>query len=120
MVGTKSVESNIEDAKSNGAQFIIPYTVHYEIQRGLIIKQVPKHIKAYNIICENCSIESITDNIWNRAATIYAELYNKRFTVADADILIAAFCIESGYTLVTDNTNDFKNIDGLNIVNWVQ
>ena len=119
MRGTKSVESKIDEARNNNARFVIPYTVHYEIKRGLLIKQIPKHDRAYGIICSNCSIESITDGVWDKAAEIYAELYNKRFTVADADILIAAFSIVNGYTLVTDNTKDFSNIDSLNFINWV-
>jgi len=57
---------------------------------------------------------------WKYAAQIYAELYVKRFTVKDSDILIAAFCIANGYILVTNNTKDFENIDGLQMVDWVQ
>ena len=62
----------------------------------------------------------MTFNVWLCAARIYAELYTKRFTITDADILIAAFCMENGYTLVTANIKDFENIDGLQIVNWVE
>ena len=119
MRGTKSAESSIERARSNGARFFIPYAVHYEVRRGLIIKPIPKYEKAYAIICANCSIQSITDEVWERAARIYAELYAKRFTVADADILIAAFCVLNDYTLVTDNKKDFENIDGLKFENWI-
>ena len=36
----------------------------------------------------------------------------------DADILIAAFCLHNNYILVTDNIKHFKNIKGLNTVNW--
>ena len=44
-------------------------------------------------------------------------LYNK---VGDADILIAAFCLENDYTLVTNNTKDFVNIKGLLINDWTK
>jgi len=119
MRGTKSVEQKVDEARTNKSRFIIPYTVHYEIMRGLEIKKMPKYDKAFGIICSNSSVESITNEVWDKAALIYAELYMKRFTVADADILIAAFCIVNGYTLVTDNTKDFSNIDNLTLVNWV-
>lgn len=119
MRGTKSVEQKVDEARKNKSRFIIPYTVHYEIMRGLEIKKMPKYDKAFGIICSNSSVESITNEVWDKAALIYAELYMKRFTVADADILIAAFCIVNGYTLVTDNTKDFSNIDNLTLVNWV-
>ena len=119
MRGTKSIELKVSEAKSSNARFIVPYIVNYEIVRGLLINQVPKHKKAYEIICANCTIESISNEVWDKAAEIYAELYSKRFTVADTDILIAAFCIVNGYSLVTDNTKDFANIDDLSFVNWV-
>ena len=120
MRGTQSVKKNRDKAKTTGSRFIIPPFVNYEIKRGLIIKPVPAHEKAYDIICANCSLEEMTVNVWLCAARIYAELYKKRYTVTDADILIAAFCMENGYTLITGNIKDFENMDGLQIVNWVE
>ena len=120
MRGTNSVLNNREKAQKGGARFIIPPFVNYEIRRGLTIKPIPSHKSAYAIICDNCSLEEMTVDVWEHAAKIYAELYIKRFTAEDADILIAAFCIVNGYTLVTANTKDFKNIDGLQLVNWVE
>ena len=119
MTGAATVKQNRDKATDDGGRFIIPTVVNYEVMRGLIIKSIPKYDKIYDSLRANCTIESVTDDVWNRAAEVYAELYHKRFTVADADILIAAFCLVNGYRLVTDNTNDFKNIDGLDFVNWV-
>jgi len=53
-------------------------------------------------------------------AKVYAELYNKRLTVGENDIQIAAFCMHNNYTLVTNNTDDFKNITGLKFVDWTK
>ena len=86
MCGTQSVKSNREQAQKSGARFIIPPFVNYEVRRGLMIKPIFKHVKAYDIICSNCSLEEMTVDVWLRAAQIYAELYSKRFTVKDADI----------------------------------
>jgi predicted nucleic acid-binding protein len=52
------------------------------------------------------------------AATVYAALRRSGRTVEDADILISAFCIVNGYTLVTNNTKHFADIDGLQLANW--
>jgi predicted nucleic acid-binding protein len=120
MRGTPSVRENREKAQKSGARFIIPPFVHYEILRGLIIKPIPKHEQAYGIICDNCTIEDMPIDVWEQAAKIYADLYTKRFTVGDADIVIAAFCMINDYTLVTDNEKDFANIDGLKSVNWLK
>ena len=111
MRGTPSVRENREKAQNSEARFIIPPFVNYEIRRGLIIKPIPAHIKAYSVVCDNCALEDMSLDVWEQAARIYAELYAKRFTVGDADILIAAFCMMNRYTLVTANTKDFENID---------
>ena len=118
--GTPIVQKNKKKAQSDGSRFIIPPVVNYEILRGLIIKPISKHEKAYAIICENCSSEEMTVEAWECAARIYAELYEKHLTVEDADIMIAAFCMVNDYTLVTANTKDFENIDGLQLVNWAE
>ena len=120
MRGLQSVRVNRENAQKSGARFFIPPFVNYEVLRGLMIKQVPTHKKAYAVICDNCSLGEMTVEGWERAAQIYAELYTKHFTVKDADILIAAFCMVNSYTLVTSNTKDFENIDGLRMVDWAK
>ena len=120
MRGTPSVRENRKKAQKSGARFIISPFVNYEVRRGLIIKPTPAYEKAYAVICDNCSLEDMTAGTWEHAARIYAELYAKHFTVKDADILIAAFCMVNEYTLITANTKDFENIDGLQFVNWVE
>lgn len=120
MLGTPSVRDKREKASDAGARFIIPPFVNYEIWRGLMTKPIPKHEMAYTIICNNCFIDEMTVDVWMCGARIYADLYEKRFTVGDSDILIAAYCIVNDCTLVTANTKDYENIDGLSIVNWVE
>ena len=34
------------------------------------------------------------------------------------DLLIGVTAVENKLTLVTDNQNDFKNLDGIEIENW--
>ena len=54
------------------------------------------------------------------AAKIKADLVEKDTPIGnkDADIFIAAYCINNDYTLVTDNVSDFQRIDGLKYVNF--
>ena len=119
IIGTNSVRQNRDNARYNGAKFIIPPFVNYEIQRGLLIKPNNKHEQTYNRLLENCELGEMTAATWRKAAEIYANLYTKRFTVEDSDIVIAAFCIVNRYTLVTNNSKDFENIDGLLFTDWV-
>jgi len=60
------------------------------------------------------------EHIWDEAKKIYVNLRRKGFTIGEIDILIAAFCLQFNYTLVTANTKDFINISGLQQVNWWQ
>ena len=115
MRGLPSIVKNREQALKTGARFYIPPVVNYEILRGLIIKPTPAHEKAYNIIRHNCVVGEMTGLIWERAAVIYAQLYADHFSVADADILIAAFCVVNRYRLVTANIKDFENINELQV-----
>ena len=119
MLETNSVWESSVKAQEGGARLIVPPCVHYEMRRGLLIRPSRKRNAAYSMICDNCTLGDMSVNAWELAARIYAELYEKRFSVNDADILIAAFCMVNGYTLVTDNVKDFENIDGLTVENWV-
>ena len=58
--------------------------------------------------------------IWKRAASIWATLRKMGKTVGDADIIIAACCMENGYTLVTHNTKHFIDISGLLMDDWLK
>ncbi len=56
-----------------------------------------------------------------KAARAYGRLraHGKHLGRHRFDTLIAAHAISSGAILVTNNTDDFKNIKGLEIVNWI-
>ncbi|MCL2146567.1 MAG: PIN domain-containing protein [Synergistaceae bacterium] len=117
----QNVHQKFTHAIIGGASIIIPKVVHYEIQRGFRIQHAPKKEILYNeLVGETgfCSIDEMDTFCWERAERIYDELYRKGFTVGELDILIAAACLEHNQTLVTNNTRDFTNIDGLYLVDW--
>ena len=119
LIGTESVRQNRDKVRNAGGVFIIPPFVHYEIKRGLLIKPRDKHKQAYLQLLNNCELSEMTTAAWEKAAEIYANLYDKRLTVKDSDIVIAAFCMTNDYTLVTNNTKDFVNMDDIKLVDWV-
>ena len=114
-----AVVSKRNEAVLAGARFIIPPIVDYEIKRGLLYKPAPKKEKMYFVFRKHYGVGNMTSEMWTRAAHIYVELRRNSLTVGDDDIFIAAFCIISGYTLVTRNTRDFEDIKGLRLVNWI-
>ena len=111
---------NFNKAVMNRANFAIPRVVDYEIQRGFHIYPAPSKLAAYKKLIgkEFCNIAEIDVYCWERAGHIYEELYHKKLTIGELDILIAAICLENGYTLVTNNTKDFENINSLNLDDW--
>ena len=105
-----------------GNPYAIPYIVAYEIKRWLLDKPTKTLLSfaiQFDILFENIIDKAeMPGVVWEKAVEIYILLKQKGQLIGDADILIAAFCIVNGYTLVTDNINDFNRIAGLNIVNW--
>ena len=118
--GTPVVRVKRDEAIKQGANIIIPQFANYEIWRGFLCKSAPAKEREYRLLCSRYPIGGINKKIFGCAAEIYADLWKKRLTVGEIDILIAAFCIIDGYTLVTDNTKHFDVIDGLKLVNWAE
>ena len=113
-----AMTKQFNDTVKNKTPIIIPPLVNYEVLRGFYRTPSLGKETAYRNMCSNCPVGEMNSVIWNRAALIYAALHKSGHTVGDADILIAAFCIINDYTLVTWNTKDFKNISGLQLINW--
>ena len=102
-------------------EFIIPPIVFYEIQRGLLAKNMLNRLKNFEDFCKDNKIGEFTVPVWQKAAQIYAELSKQGKPIGgkfDGDVFIAAYCIINNYTLITNNKDHFNRIDGLNFINW--
>ena len=117
--GTASVFTRYDENLLHGISFVIPPYVDFEICRGLLYANAKAKERTYQSICKSCNIGEMSRDAWRCAANLYSDLRHKGFTVSDADILIAAFCLENGYALVTNNIKDFANIDGLMLIDWL-
>jgi len=121
--GEGNVENNFrEKIVEAGNPYVIPFIVAYEIRRWLLDKPT-KALRAFatqfDALFENVNDKAEMPNtVWEKAVDIYIALKQKGQLIGDADILIAAFCICNGYTLVTDNTNHFVRIASLELANW--
>ena len=113
-----NVHKNFNAAVMRKCDLVVPNVVDYEICRGFCARPAARKEAAYQVLVEKCEIVEMDAASWARAKLTWVELYNKRFTVGELDILIAAICLGRGYTLVTNNTDDFKNIDGLALEDW--
>ena len=66
----------------------------------------------------HCPVVEVDAKMWDSAAYVWATLRKTGQTIGDADILIAALCIERGYTLVTHNVKHFSTISNLRMEEW--
>ena len=115
------VHQNFNNAIIQGDDLVVPKIVDYEIKRGFRILSAPNKEAAYKVLTESagwCGVADMDAGSWECAENIYADLYQKGLTIGEIDILIAAFCLKNYYTLVTNNTRHFKDIDGLLLTDW--
>jgi predicted nucleic acid-binding protein len=112
------VVSHIRDVLASQGKLVIPPLVYYEVRRGLLSKKMPVRTAAFDRLCQQIPVGAVTRASLDIAAQIYASLHSQRCPIDDADLLIAAFCLDGGYTLVTDNLRHFERVAGLQTANW--
>ena len=49
---------------------------------------------------------------------IFADLERRHMRIGDRDMMIAAHARSLGYTVVTNNTDEFKRVKGLKMADW--
>lgn len=104
---------------SSFSQLTISTITRYEILRGLSAKNATSQAAAFDAMCQSMEVLSLTDAVIVRAANIYGKLHQTGQLVGDADILIAATCLENGCEIVTNNAAHFSRIPGLVVQNWL-
>jgi tRNA(fMet)-specific endonuclease VapC len=114
----KQVEDAFQNALEQGNEYTIPPMVYYEFKRWLTVKNAFAQLDKFNKIYSPTKKLPMSEKCWDKAVDIYAVLTKSGKIIDDADILIAAYCIVNGYTLVTNNIQHFERVDGLKLVNW--
>jgi tRNA(fMet)-specific endonuclease VapC len=90
----------------------------YELLRGLKAKQARAQEAAFALLCQASLIFPLTDQVVERAATLYGDLHRQGALLPDADLLIAATALEAQRTLVTNNLAHFQRVPALVIETW--
>ncbi len=119
--GDARIRQKMKEATAGGNSLIMPYVVYYEIKRWLLELGAKAKQRIFDRLMDGSfSLEPLDKEVWDKASTIYVEARRKGKPIDDADILIAAFCIVNGCTLVTNNARHFEYINGLKFVNWAE
>ena len=93
---------------------------YYEILNGLLYKDAKKQLSKFENFVELNKVIPMTLRTAKIAATIQADLRKKGAEIGHTDTLIAGIAIASNVQLITNNTDHFKRIKGLEIANWTK
>jgi len=96
----------------------ISLITYYEIMSGLLYKNALKQLEIFNDFVSENVVIAATEESCKISSEIYSKLRNNGELIDDIDLLIAGIAIENEMTLVTNNTNHFGRISGLNLENW--
>jgi predicted nucleic acid-binding protein len=118
--GDKNIKQRWRQEELAGKRSMIPLVAYYEVRRGLLANGATIKMRLFEELCEVFGVYDLTKADMNTAASIYADRKCRGMMMADSDLLIAAQCVNQGYTLVTHNTQHFEDIEGLQIVDWVE
>lgn len=118
--GTSSVVKNAEKYLQEYDAINFSIITYYEVLNGLLYKDARKQLQKFTDFAELNKILPLTISATKQAAEIYAELKKTGQPIGHTDCLIAGIALTNGLQLVTNNTDHFKRINGLELVNWLQ
>ena len=116
--GNRQLQERVYWEANSGKGVIVPPIAYYEVKRGLINYHAPAKLAAFERLCILLGVDVMDIETLDKAANIYAALKKIGRLIEDSDIFIAASCLAHGYTLITDNTRHFKQIEELQLTNW--
>lgn len=93
---------------------------YYEILNGLLYKDARKQLKNFEDFVKLNKVIPLTTRTAKIAASIQAELRKKGEEIGHTDTLIAGIAIANEMQLITNNTNHFNRIKGLQMDNWTK
>lgn len=93
---------------------------YYEVLNGLLYKDARKQLSKFEEFVELNKVIPLTLRMAKKAATIQADLRKKGTEIGHTDTLIAGIAMTSELQLITNNTDHFNRINGLEIANWTK
>mgnify|MGYP002778127993 FL=1 len=118
--GTPKVVENAEKYLQEYDAINFSIITYYEILNGLLYKDARKQLHRFTDFADLNKVLPLTISATRQAAEIYAELKKTGRPIGHTDCLIAGIALTNGLQLVTNNTDHFKRVNGLEIVNWLE
>jgi tRNA(fMet)-specific endonuclease VapC len=93
---------------------------HYEIKRGLLAVNATRKMQIYEEIRKDLQMLFLdSEEVFDKAAKIHADLKRRGEPIPEADIFIAAIALHHDLILVTDDSH-FDRIADLMTENWIR
>jgi len=92
---------------------------YYEIKRGLIYAGATRKLMDFETLSHLSLVWELDQRSASESAAICSELWSEGLPLDDADVLIAGIARANQLVLVTNNTQHFRRIKDLDIVNWI-
>ena len=118
--GNPKVIEKVEEHLKEYGFVSLSIITYYEILNGLLYKDARKQLTRFEKFVELNKVVPLTLRMAKTAALIHAELRKKGAEIGHTDTLIAGIALTSELQLVTNNTDHFKRIKGLEIDNWTK
>ena len=118
--GNERVKQKAQRVTLEGKDILINGISYYEIKRGLLAVNASAKLRKFELLCKKFGLVLLdTQDIFDIASEIYADLKQRGKLIEDADILIAAVVRYKDFILISGNIRHFKRIQGLKIENWL-
>ena len=118
--GNSKVISKVDKHLKEFGFINLSIITYYEILNGLLYKDARKQLSKFEEFVSLNKVIPLNLRMAKTAATIQADLRKKGTEIGHTDTLIAGIAIASELQLVTNNTDHFKRIKGLEITNWTK
>jgi len=118
--GNSKVIAKVDEHLKEFGFISLSIITYYEMLNGLLYKDARKQLTRFENFVALNKVIPLTLRTAKIAATIQADLRKKGTEIGHTDTLIAGIAIASGMQLITNNTDHFKRIKGLQIDNWVK
>ncbi len=107
------------DKEAENDNIIIPPFAYFEIKKWLMAINSKTKLQAFEKLFEKFGIDAIEKETLDLSLSIYIKLRKNGITIDDGDLLIAAYCIQNNYILVSNNQKHYEKIENIQVVNWM-
>ena len=118
--GNSKVIAKVDEHLKEYGYINLSIITYYEILNGLLYMDARKQLVKFEEFVELNKVIPLTLKMAKTAAVIQADLRKKGTEIGHTDTLIAGIAMTSELQLVTNNTDHFKRIKGLDIANWTK